>query len=357
MTSKKNILFLVPYPTGHAPSQRFRVELFLPYLDSNNYTYTIAPFLDEKTYAVLYNNASVVTKTWGVVKGFVRRAQTVLFKVHRYDYVFVHREASPVGPPVFEFLLVKVFGKKMIYDFDDAIWIPDSKNSLLNWFKAFWKVKLICRWAHKVICGNDYLCNYARGVNKNVVLIPTCVDTDNKHKRMKNQEEERLSIGWTGSHSTLRYLDPIVPVLNSLAERFDVRIIIICNKRPQFFFKGLEYIPWNETSEIDDLLRIHIGIMPLQSDKWSEGKCGFKLVQYLSLGIPAVASAVGVNSRLIEEGVNGFLCKIDAEWEKALTTLIKDVELRKTMGDAGRRKVVAEYSRQAYETAFLEVFT
>src|SRR5690349_16683807 len=106
LTGKK-ILFLVPYPTGHAPSQRFRVEAFLTFLSGNNYTYTIAPFLDEKTYSVLYNNASVVKKACGVVKGFLKRTWTVLFKVYQYDYVFVHREASPVGPPIFEFLVAK----------------------------------------------------------------------------------------------------------------------------------------------------------------------------------------------------------------------------------------------------------
>ena len=127
------VLFLVPYPLKRAPSQRFRVELFLPHLAAKNIDYKIAPFLDVRTFSVLYGKASPVQKLWGIIKGFLRRFWIVLFEAHRYNYIFVHREASPIGPPIFEFLLSRIFRKRIIYDFDDAIWIPDSSNKLLNW--------------------------------------------------------------------------------------------------------------------------------------------------------------------------------------------------------------------------------
>jgi glycosyltransferase involved in cell wall biosynthesis len=281
---------------------------------------------------------------------------TVLFQLRQYDYVFVHREASPIGPPLFEFLVTKVFGKKMIYDFDDAIWIPDSKNSFLNWFKAFWKVKWICRWSHKVIAGNEYLRNYADKYNRNVVLIPTCVDTNVRHNLLKDQAEEPVTVGWTGSHSTLKYLDPFVSLLARLAKEFSVRILIICNQAPSFSFDGLHYIKWSEKTEINDLLKMNIGIMPLTQDEWSEGKCGFKLIQYLSLGIPAVASPVGVNSQIIGDKDFSLLCVDEKEWKDALTTLILDRDLRNRIGRAGRERIVAKYSIQANEGRFLSLF-
>jgi glycosyltransferase involved in cell wall biosynthesis len=355
---KKKILFLVPYPIGHAPSQRFRVELFLPYLTAHEISYTVAPFLNEKTFTSLYQNSSVFEKGWGVIKGFFKRFCTVLFQLRQYDYVFVHREASPIGPPVFEFLVAKAFGKKMIYDFDDAIWIPDLNNSYWNWLKAFWKVKWICRWSHKVIAGNEYLRDYANKYNKNVVLIPTCVDTMRRHNVLKDQAQQPVTVGWTGSHSTLKYLDPFVSLLAALAKEFSVRILVICNQPPSFSFDGLDYIRWSEETEISDLLKMNIGIMPLTQDEWSEGKCGFKLIQYLSLGIPAVASPVGVNPQIIGDNNNelSLLCVDENEWRKALATLILDRELRSRIGTAGREKVIARYSIQANERRFLSVF-
>lgn len=356
MPEKKRVLFVVPYPLHRAPSQRFRVELFLPYLGPAEIEYEVRPFLDDKTYSILYGNSSAIKKILGVLKGFSKRLVT-LFQINPYDYVFIHREASPLGPPFFEFVAAMVFRKKIIYDFDDAIWIGDSKSKLLNWIKAYWKIKWICKWSYKVVGGNDYLCSYATRFNKQVVLIPTCVDTQNRHNIIKDQDEEPTTIGWTGSHSTLRYLDPVVPVLKSFSENNGIRTVIICNKPPQFSFHGLQFIPWNETTEIEDLLRIHIGIMPLQNDAWSEGKCGFKLIQYLSLGIPVVASPVGVNKQIVEQNVNGYLCTYLEEWETALTQLVSDNSLRKKLGANGRAKMISSYNINAYAGTFLNLFT
>jgi glycosyltransferase involved in cell wall biosynthesis len=356
MSKKSKILLIVPYPLSRAPSQRFRVELFFRSLCNSGMSYDVLPFLDDSTFAILYGNSSYLKRGWGVLKGYWKRL-TALFTLHRYDYIFIHREATPLGPPFFEFLAAKVFRKKMIYDFDDAIWIADSKSKILNWWKAYWKIALICKWAYKVVAGNDFLCDFARRFNKNVVLIPTCVDTENVHNRIKDQEEQPITIGWTGSHTTLRFLDPIVPILKSFAEKCGIRTVVICNRPPAFSFPGLTYVPWNAACEIDDLLEIHVGIMPLQNDLWSKGKCGFKLIQYLSLGIPAVASPVGVNINIIENGVTGFLCDSDEEWEQAFTKLINDVQLRKIMGEYGRRKMVVEYSIHAYEKEFVALFS
>src|SRR5215204_3400330 len=192
MSPAKHVLFLVPYPLQRAPSQRFRVELFLPLLNKAGITYHIQTFLDEKTWDILYKKGSALQKGWGVIKGYARRLKTVLLEVPRHDYVFIHREAAPLGPPLFEWIIAKVWRKKIIYDFDDAIWIPNTsrENGLVGWFKAFWKIKYLCSWAHKVVGGNDYLCTYARQYNQHVVLIPTCVDTEGGHNRVKDQQED-----------------------------------------------------------------------------------------------------------------------------------------------------------------------
>ncbi|MEZ5034140.1 MAG: glycosyltransferase family 4 protein [Chitinophagaceae bacterium] len=352
------ILFLVLYPVGYAPSQRFRVELFLPYINKEGYEYSVNSFYDERTWRSLYNGGNLIQKFWGVCKGYMKRWITVLFSLRKCDFVFIPRGAAPIGPPVFEWMIAKVFRKKIIYDFDDAIWIPNTgkENKLASWFKASWKVKYICRWAYKVVGGNDYLCAYARKYNRQVVKIPTCVDMDNQHNRLKNQQTDKIVIGWTGSHSTLIFTEQIIPVLNELYKTHLFEFIVIANKEPGYKLPYLKFIPWNSTTEIEDLLKISIGVMPLINDPWCEGKCGFKIIQYLSLGIPAVASPIGVNTKIIDDGENGFLCQTKEEWVKALTILITNESLRIQMGKNGREEIVKMYSVQSQLPHYLKLF-
>jgi glycosyltransferase involved in cell wall biosynthesis len=357
--SQTRVLFLLPYPLHKAPSQRFRVEQLLPLLDAADIQYTLRPFMDEATWQVLYRRGSVPRKAWGIARSFLRRVFTVLLEAPRYDYVFIHREAAPLGPPVFEWMLKWLLGRKMIFDFDDAIWISNTsaENRLAAWLKAHWKTRYCCRWSYKVSAGNDFLCSYARDAGaRNVVRVPTVVDTDSRYNRLKEHGGGRPVIGWTGSHSTLKYLDMLLPVLRELREELDFTFLVIADKQPDLALEDWVFVPWNPATEIEDLLRIDIGVMPLTPDRWSEGKCGFKLIQYLGLGIPAVASPVGVNSRIVEEGVSGFLADDPAAWKAALRRLLNDAGLRAQMGAAGRARVLGEYSVAALREPFLSLF-
>jgi glycosyltransferase involved in cell wall biosynthesis len=154
----------------------------------------------------------------------------------------------------------------------------------------------------------------------------------------------------------MKYLDEVVPVLKKLLSEFNFELVVISNKPPQFVLPNLRYIPWSEATEIDDLLQFNIGLMPLARDNWSEGKCGFKLIQYLSLGIPAVASAVGVNNQIIVEGINGYLCNKEDCWYQALKKLMLDASLRQSMGLRGHEKIVNQFSVRTNAEAFLKLF-
>jgi glycosyltransferase involved in cell wall biosynthesis len=355
---KKKILFLLPYPLRKAPSQRFRVEAYFYLLKQHNIGYAAQEFLDEAAWQILYEKGSALKKILAVCKGFLKRLKIVLSGASGYSHVFIHREAAPLGPPVIEWLLAKVLRKKIIYDFDDAIWIPNTskENGFAAWFKAFWKVKYICRWSYKVAAGNQFLCDYARHYNNSVVLLPTCVDIINRYNKLKDHQTGQITIGWTGSHSTMHYLDEILPLLKKIVDEFGVKVMIISNKEPQFQLPNLRFKKWSEASEIEDLLEFSIGIMPLKKDAWSEGKCGFKLIQYSALGIPAVSSPVGVNKNVVEQGVTGFLGETEDEWYRALQKLIKDVSLREEMGIRGKEKIATQFSVQANAGIFLDLF-
>lgn len=354
----KHILFVVPYPLHRAPSQRFRIELYEPVLKENNISYDIRPFMDEETWKVLYREGSMSKKLTGVLSSYGKRF-LLLFSLSRYRYVFIHREAAPLGPPVFEWIAAKVLGKKMIYDFDDAIWIPNTskENKIAAWFKAFWKVKYVCKWSYKITAGNEYLCRFAKQYNANALLLPTCVDTKNGHYKQKIHGSHKPVVGWTGSHSTLFYLNELIPLIKELQQETTFDFLVIADKKPELDIAHWQFIKWNEATEQEDLLNMDIGVMPLKPDAWSEGKCGFKLIQYMSLGIPAVADPIGVNKEIIDNGVNGFLCNTKDEWKASIRSLLQDVEMRKRMGVEGRKKIVNEYSIESQKQKFLSLFT
>ena len=356
--NKKKIHFWVPYPQRSAPSQRFRVEQYLPHLSQNSFSYTILSFLDEHTWGILYEKGYGVKKFWGMVIGFFRRIGH-LFKSVGADYIFILREASPLGPPVFEWLLSKIFRKKIIYDFDDAIWIPGGEKARRSkkFLKATWKVKHIIRWSYKVSCGNEFLCNYARQYNKNVFLIPTVIDTNKSKDSLKiARQEKRAVVGWTGSHTTLHNLEEIEGLIPALKKEIDFDLLIISNKPPDCKFDFI-FKKWEEATEAEDLLKMDIGIMPLKKGPWFEGKCGFKLIQYHSFGIPAIASDVGVNSLVTLHNKTGFIARDRDEWKNYLKKLIADAPLRSTMGEAAREHIEKNYSLNSLLPAFVSLFS
>jgi glycosyltransferase involved in cell wall biosynthesis len=353
------ILFLVPYPAQEAPSQRFRFEQYFSALEKAGIDWDVQSFLDSQNWQTFYKSGKMFSKGIALLAGFAKRLAAV-FRSINYDFVFIHREAAPVGPPIFEWLIAKVMRKKIIYDFDDAIWLTDKVNEsgiekIIRWRN---KVGSICKWSYKVSCGNEYLCNYAKQFNNQVALNPTTIDTVNLHRiNFDTQKSDKLiTIGWTGSHSTLKYLDEVIPVIQKLEQKYPLRFLVIANKEPKIELNSLDFIPWTIATEIEDLLQIDIGIMPLPNDEWTKGKCGFKALQYMALEIPAVVSAVGVNTKIIESGVNGFICQFKEEWLSRLELLIQNEELRKRIGKQGRLKVEKDYSVVSNSSTFLSLF-
>jgi glycosyltransferase involved in cell wall biosynthesis len=354
------IVFLCPYPNGRAPSQRFRFEQYLQSLRDLNVEVIQFAFWSVAAWNILYSRGKYAQKIFGFMGGYIRRFMS-LPKLVSADYIFIHRECTPIGPPVVEWIIAKVLKKKIIFDFDDAIWLPNTseENKIVSTLKWHQKTKAICKWSYKVSCGNRYLADFARQFNPNVVVNPTTIDTEHLHygHRANTAQSPGVIIGWTGTHSTFMYYLMLEPLLRKMKRKHsDLQFVVISNKPPLTDLESLTFIPWNKATEIDDLLKFDIGIMPLADDHWSEGKCGFKALQYMALNIPTVASAIGVNKRIIDNGINGFLCANLEEWEHALESLIKNPAVRKTIGENGRKKVVQDYSVSSNTSNFLSFF-
>ena len=211
--------------------------------------------------------------------------------------------------------------------------------------------------SYKVSCCNNYLASYCKRYNKNVILNPTTIDTDYhlpKSKRTSNSN--KIIIGWTGTHATLKYLDLVVPILQELELEFDFIFMVIANQDPKPKLNNYIFVPWNKSTEITDLQKIDIGVMPLYDSEWEHGKCGFKALQFMALEIPVLISPVGVNNIIVDHGINGFHCASAAAWKTYLLELLSSSEKRIKMGENGRKYVIKNYSVDSNVDNFLSLF-
>jgi len=354
----KKILFITPYPEGTAASQRFRFEQYYELLRSNGFEIVIRSFWSERMWDIFYENGHFFRKAIFLIGSLFKRI-FLLFNLRKYDYIFIHREVSPVGPPLFSWIASKVLKKKIIFDFDDAIWLPNYSyyNRWFSFLKNYSNTKRLCKWAYKVSCGNDYLQDFAKRYNANTVLNPTTIDTEYYHNKIKVYNlTTPLVIGWTGTHSTIKYLSEVIPILQELEKELSFTFLVISDEKPGFELNSLEYIQWKKETEIDDLLKIDVGIMPLVENEWSKGKCGFKALQYMALGIPAIVSPVGVNTQIVNQ-TNGFVCHNKKEWEQLFTRLISQKSTLVSLSENARKTVEENYSVKSNSANFLHLFT
>lgn len=338
------LLAIVPSVYDTSPGQRFRLEQWEPHLRQLGVEITYEAFEDPALGATLHKPGHVTRKVRLIANAIGRRA-SLLSKLRDYDAVYVFREAALFGPPIFERLGHRS-GVPMIFDFDDAVFVPyvSPSNGYLSYLKFPSKTKTICRLATHVIAGNPYLADYARQANTNVSIVPTTIDTE-KYKVIPRQLDHTVPvIGWSGSFSTVQHLDSLVGALRRLAEKETFRLLVIGTPSYKIDGVDVEALPWRSATEVSDLRQIDIGIMPLPDESWSRGKCGLKALQYMALGIPTVCSPVGVNSEIIQGSVNGLLAATEAEWVAKLTQLLHDKNLRARLGAAGRETVETKYS-------------
>ncbi len=351
------VLVVAPAVPDTSPGQRFRIEQWAAHLRREGWTFTYEPFEDDELHRVLYQPGRKARKAALILKAFARRFRS-LSRVRQFDVVYLFREGSLAGPPLFERLLAHT-GVPVVYDFDDAVWVPyvSPANKYLSYLKCFGKTRTLCRISKHVMAGNEYLAEYARAFNSNVTVVPTTIDTDVYQPRSEPPADSCLvTIGWTGSHSTVQHLDTIRSALLKLRQRIPYRLTVIGT--PHYHLDGVEVTAkaWSATSEVANLQQFDIGLMPLPDDDWSRGKCGLKLLQYMGVGVPVVGSPVGVNAGIIREGVNGYLAASEDEWVNKLTALARSADLRRTMGAAGRRVVECEYSAAVWVPRVREIF-
>lgn len=342
------LLFLGVHGRNRSPSQRYRFEQFEPALARAGITTTYSGALTNTDANVFYGRTSSLKKAVVAAKALATRARSVrphLFK-RAFDLVFVQREAFFLFNHWSEYLAS--LQAPVVFDFDDAIWIHavSEANRRFAFLKNVDKIPRIVGLSRTVIAGNDYLATWARQHHANVHVIPTCVDTDLFHPPATRPSTGPVTIGWSGSLTTIAHLRLALPMLERLKARFGDRIRLRVMGDPSFRHAPLNLVgeAWSPSAELTFLQEMDIGLMPLPDEEWSLGKCGLKGLTSMASGAATIMSRVGVNTSIVQHGVNGYLAGPDDEWLDLLSSLVTDAPLRRRLGDAGRQTAVERYS-------------
>jgi glycosyltransferase involved in cell wall biosynthesis len=338
------VLALSPVPNEGAGC-RYRVAQYAPYLASQGIDVTIAPFYDRAFFNLVYRRGHAVAKALRFVKQAAARVAAVA-SAAGYDAVFIYREAFPIGPPILETIL-DVIGRPLVYDFDDAVFLPNTSeaNRFVAALKHADKIGSVIARCDEVIAGNEFLATYARRFNPHVHVIPTSLDTDLFVPRVEPSPNAVLVVGWIGTPTTAPYLAPLVDTMSGLArEREYVWRIVGAADRVSASGVRIEQPEWSLDREVALFQSCDVGLNPLPDTDWARGKCGFKAIQFMACGVPVVASPVGVNGDIIQDGVNGFLAATPAEWREKIGRLLDDPDLRRRLGRAARATIEARYS-------------
>ena len=355
MSDLIRLLALVPYPLDAAPSQRFRIEQWQSQLEQQGISVELVPFASSGLMKLMHQPGHLFAKVTKFTAALVRRI-TKIAALSRYDVVLIHRAACLAGPALIE-RAIKVFGKPVIFDFDDAIYLlhTTDANRRLGWLKFPRKTATLCRIASHVVVGNDYLAEYARQHNPRVTVVPSSVDLTWYREPKPRRVEDRVVVGWMGSSTSQTHLEMFAPVLRHIGERSRLEFRIVSDRRPSL--PGVEHVwrAWSAKTEAEELAQFDIGIMPIPDDDWARGKCAMKALLYMSMGVPTICSPVGANRDVIEHGKNGFLAAAPEEWSARIQELAADPSLRRRLGAEGRRTVEERYSMTGCANLFAGV--
>lgn len=326
------------------PSTRFRAIPFVAHLRDEGHACTLSHSFPEK-----YDYFPLIGfRPSQLLKRGMRYLDILRAKWGCYDAVILERELF--DNPTWDMeKRLRRSAKVLVLDMDDGVFLryPEKFNELL-------------KMSDLVVAGNECLRQWAIDSGRPTVVIPTCIDTVQYQPRRQlgfasdNEEANtrKLVIGWIGTSGNITYLRALEQPLRQLAQSIEFQFQVIATERgilDELNLHGVDLLfrKWCPETEATDILDFDIGVMPLSDDPWSKYKCGLKLLQYMAIGIPGVASPVGVNRDIIQEGANGFLAATAEQWEAALKRLLLDPLLREKMGREARATVERSYSVSA----------
>ena len=341
------VLFFSPVPFEGAGC-RARIVQYLPALKAQGIEGVVRPFMDSAFFASAYRPGQRLRKAACFLRSNLRRVRECL-EAGAYDVIYIYRECAPIGPPLFEWLLFR-WGKPVVYDFDDAVHLPDRHTGRAFerlWSRLKWhsKIPWILRRCDHVVAGNTYLRAYAEPLNPRVTVVPTAEEPSRFNGMPRPSGARRMTIGWIGTHSTVQYLLKLQDVFRTVARRHEIELKVVGAGRP-LAMPGVRVVelPWSLEQEAQIVQGFDIGVYPLSGSEFDLGKACYKAILYMAAGVPVVASNHGANREIIQHEINGLLAASGEEWVTQLTRLIEDAALRARLVAGGRKTVETHYS-------------
>jgi len=350
------VLTLIPNRYGFAPGQRGSIELWEKVLAPEGIRLHWAPFESERLREILYQPGHTFEKAAEMARGYVERLK-LLKRVRDYDAVFVYREAALLGPAFLEKMIARR-GVPIIYQLDDPLYVPyrSPSNGYLSYLKFFGKIADIIRLSKVVIVNSSQIREFAARHNRNIWQVPSIVDTARYVFRPEPENLGRVTVGWSGSPTTVGNIRVVASALRALQERVDCDVHLIGGT--EFDLPGVRYEAqaWRAETEVEDLRRMQVGMIPVPVNEWNKRKFYMKTAQYMALGIPPVCTPMGSNPEVIEHGRTGFLADTDAEWVEYLSLLVRDGDLRRGMARRAAEVARARFSLEANAPKVIEAF-
>jgi glycosyltransferase involved in cell wall biosynthesis len=357
MIQKKSILFLTPYPYNVAPSQRLKFEQYYDYLKESGYEITLDSFMSLTFWGFVYSPNLYLKKIIATISCYIRRF-LILFTISKYDVVYIHLWVTPFGPPIFEWLVCKL-SKQVIFDIDDLVYLKNSSHEkgISKWLKGKQKPIYLMKQADHIITCTPYLDKFVRQYNPNTTDISSTINTKTYQPVNTYQNDHKIILGWSGSHSTAKYLYLLKDVFIMLNQKVPFKLLVMGAHSFEIEGVDIEVVPWSEEAEIPTIQRFDIGLYPLPDEEWVHGKSGLKALQYMAMGVPTIASKIGeAIERVIADGESGFLVNgYKEEWREKLMLLIENPDLREKIGKSGRKTVEDKYSIDANKDTYLNV--
>lgn len=332
-----------------AAATRYRLTQFIAPLADRGIFLEVRPFLNPGQFASMYRRDRALANAFGLLRSAGRRVRDLAAAADA-DVLVVQREAMMFGPPVFEWLSMRLGRCPMVLDLDDATYVSYTSptygrlGSALKWFR---KTDDLIRWSKVVTCGNRAIAEYVASKGARARVIPTVVDTELFRPAPAPSKSGRLPVlGWVGTHSTYPYLESIFPALREVARAHPFRLKVVGAGRDEIKVEGVEVenLSWSLPREVADFQSFDVGLYPIVASEWATGKSGFKAIQYMAVGVPFVATPVGASGEIGEPGETHLLATTHDEWRDALTRLLTDATLRRSMGERGRRHALAHYT-------------
>ncbi len=321
-------------------SSRLRLAQYRPFLKAAGISTTLRPFLSDDYIRALYGKSSRLPH----IAAAYLRAPGAALAARRNDLLWIEKELLPWLPYAVE--RQAIGDRPYILDFDDAWSLRYEQSHFALVRQALGqKFTRLVQGAALTITANETLYAWAQAQGaKRLLMLPTVVDLD--HYPLTPEPAQEFTLGWVGTPLTAAYLQVIAAPLRRLAEEAPLKLLIVGAPEARLPGVACEHLPWSEATEAAAIARCHAGIMPLPDDEWARGKSGYKLIQYMAMGRPAIGSAIGANRQIIEHGVSGFLPRHDEDWVTQLRCLRDDAALRRSMGATARRRVAENYSLQ-----------